>query len=323
MQRREFITLLGGAAVTWPLATRAQQASKGPTIGFLHGSGSQETAAAFIEGLRDVGYIDGATSRVESRTYGTRLDRLSGLADELVRLQCNVILATSAYAIKATMNATSTIPIVGVDLESDPVANGWVKSLSRPGGNLTGVFLDIPELSGKQIELLKETVPTLDRLGVIWDSTIGSTQFRATEAAARAIGIELQSLPIQSSSDFNNAFDRAESKGVDGIVILSSPVVFGERVRIAELALKARLPTISLFTPFPRSGGLMAYGPNLSAMFKRAAFNVDRIIKGAKVEDIPIERPSRFDLVINLKTAKGLGLTVPPIVLARADEVIE
>jgi putative ABC transport system substrate-binding protein len=221
------------------------------------------------------------------------------------------------------MNATSTIPIVGVDLESDPVANGWVKSLSRPGGNLTGVFLDIPELSGKQIELLKETVPMLGRLGVIWDSTIGSTQFRATEAAARAIGIELQSLPIQNSADFNNAFDRAKSKGVDGIVVLSSPVVFGERLRIAELALNARLPTISLFTQFPKSGGLMAYGPNLPAMFKRAAFNVDRIIKGAKVEEIPIERPSRFDLVINLKTAKGLGLTVPAIVLARADEVIE
>ena len=163
----------------------------------------------------------------------------------------------------------------------------------------------------------------LGRLGVIWDSTIGSTQFRAMEAAARATGIELQSLPIQSSSDFNSAFDRAKSKGVDGMVVLSSPVVFQERARIAELALNARLPTISLFTLFPTSGGLTAYGPNLPAMFKRAAFCVDRIIKGTKVEDIPIERPSRFDLVINLKTAKALGLTAPSILLARADEVIE
>ncbi len=201
------------------------------------------------------------------------------------------------------------------------MAIGWAGSIGRPGGNLTGFFLDLPELGGKQIELLKETVPSLYSLAVLWDSTIGLVQFRATEAAARTAGMTLLSLPIQRLEDFTGAFDRAARERVHGVVVLSSPLIFGQRLEIVGLALKGRLPTISVFTIFPRSGGLMAYGPNFIDMFKRAATYVDRILKGAKAGDMPIERPSKFDLVVNLKTA--IGLEVPATLLARADEVIE
>jgi putative ABC transport system substrate-binding protein len=324
IRRRDFVILLGcGTVAAWPLAARAQQTvGKFPKIGFLQGS-QNENVAAFIQALQAAGYTDGQNVRIETRIYGTMLDRLGEFASELVDLQCNVILAAAPYAIRAAAGATSTVPIVGIDLESDPVASGWAKSLSHPGGNLTGLFLDIPELGGKQIELLREAVPTLSRLGVLWDATIGAVQFRATEAAARSAGIELHSLPIRRAGDLDGVFDRAVSERVDGVVILSSPLINGERLHIAELALKNRLPTISLFTEFPKSGALMAYGPNLPDMYRRAAIYVDRVLKGAKVSDLPIERPSRFELVINLKTAKALGLDVPPSLLARADEVIE
>jgi len=323
MKRREFVKLLGGAAVAWPLAAGAQQSvGKFPKIGFLQGS-QNENVAAFIQALRAAGYTDGQNVRIETRIYGTMLDRLGEFARELVDLQCNVILAAAPYAIRAAAGATSTVPIIGIDLESDPVASGWAKSLSHPGGNLTGLFLDIPELGGKQIELLREAVPTFSRLGVLWDATIGAVQFRATEAAARSAAIELHSLPIRRAGDLDSVFDRAVSERVDGVVILSSPLINGERLHIVELALKNRLPTISLFTGFPKSGALMAYGPNLPDMYRRAAIYVDRVLKGAKVSDLPIERPSRFELVINLKTANALGITFPITLLGRADEVIE
>jgi putative ABC transport system substrate-binding protein len=320
--RREFITLLGGAAAAWPLAARAQPvAGKVPRIGFLQFGGTTENIAAFMQGLRDAGYIDGRSAIVEARYYD--IDRLAGLANELVALRCDVIFAAAPYAIQAAMKATSTIPIVGVDLESDPVASGWAAGLAHPGHNLTGIFLDLPELGGKQIELLKEAVPTLSHLAVLWDSTIGIVQFRATEAAARVARVTLQSLSVQQPDDFPDAFDRASREGVHGMVVLSSPLINGQRSQIVEWALKTRLPTISLFTQFPRSGGLLAYGPNLADLYKGAAIYVDRILKGAKAGELPIQRPIKFDLVINLKTAKALGLDVPLFLQQRADEVIE
>jgi putative ABC transport system substrate-binding protein len=323
MRRREFISLLGGAAAAWPLAARGQRlAGKVPRIGFLQRV-QNEMVVAFIQGLRDAGYIDGQNALIETRIFETTLDRLPNLASELVDLKCDVIVAASRYAFEAAMKATSTIPIIGIDLESDPVASGWAKSLGRPGGNFTGLFLDLPELSGKQIELLKEAVPTLSHLGVLWDSTIGVVQFRATQAGARGAGVTLHSLPIQSPEDFKDTFDRAAREPIHGVVVLSSPLILEQRLQIAEWAMKARLPTISLFTLFPRSGGLMAYGPNLPDMYKRAAIYVDRILKGTEVADLPIERPTKFDLVINLKTAKALGLAIPESFLLRADEVIE
>ncbi len=323
MKRREFITLLGGAAAAWPFAARAQQlAGKVPRIGFLQRI-QNENVVAFIQALRDAGYIDGQNAVIETRIFETTLDRLPDLAKELVDLKCDVILAASQYAFVAAMKATTTIPIVGIDLENDPVANGWVKSLARPGGNFTGLFLDLPELGGKQIELLKEVVPRLSKPGVLWDSAIGETQFRAAQTAAHAAGVTLHSLPIRGPEDFKDAFDRAAREQIDGAVILSSPLILERRSQIVEWAIKARLPTISLFTLFPNSGGLMAYGPSLPDMYKRAAIYVDRILKGAKAADLPIERPTRFTLVINVKTAKAIGLEIPPIMLARADEVIE
>jgi putative ABC transport system substrate-binding protein len=320
MKRREFITLLGGA-VAWPLAARAQQRmGKIPRVGFLLNVQS-ELVVALFEGLRDAGYIDGQNMVVETRFSGRMLDRITDFANELAALNCDVIFAAGPYAIQALMGATSTIPIVAIDLESDPLANGWASNISRPGGNLTGFFLDLPELGGKQIELLKEAVPTLSRVALLWDSTVGLTQFRVTEAAARTAGVAPLSLPIQRREE--DAFNRAAREQAHAVVVLSSPLIFGQRLQIADLALKTRLPTISLFTLFPRSGGLMAYGPNFPEMWKRAATYVDRILKGAKAGELPIERPSRFELVINLKTARALGLDLPWFLQQRADEVIE
>jgi|SRR5215216_5890920 len=321
MRRREFITLVGGA-VAWPLAARAQQPAKIARIGFLQRS-RNENVVAFFQGLRDAGYVHGQNALIETRIFEATLNRLPDLAKELVDLKCDVIVAASRYAFEAVMRATSTTPIVGIDLESDPVASGWAKSLGRPGGNLTGLFLDLPELSGKQIEFLKEAVPTLSHLGVLWDSTIGEVQFRATQAAARAAGVTLHSLPIHSPEHFKDAFHGATRERIHGVVVLSSPLILEQRLQIAGWAMTARLPTISLFTLFPGSGGLMAYGPSLPDMYKRTANYVDRILKGTKVADLPIERPTRFELVINLKTAKALALDVPASLLARADEVIE
>jgi putative ABC transport system substrate-binding protein len=322
MRRREFITLFGTAAA-WPLAARAQQRTgKIPRVGFLLNVQS-ELVVALFDGLRDAGYIDGQNIVVEARFTGNMLDRIAEFTNELVALNCDVIFAAGPHNIQALMRATSTIPVVGIDLESDPVANGWASSIGRPGGHLTGLFLDLPDLGGKQIELLKDAVPTVSRLAFLWDSTVGLIQFHATEAAARTAGVAPLSLPIQRPEDFKDAFDRAASERAHAMVVLSSPLMFSQRSQIADLALKTHLPTISLFTLFPRSGGLMAYGPNFPEMWKRAATYGDRILKGAKAGDLPIERPSKFELVINLKTAKALGLEVPPMLLARADEVIE
>ena len=259
----------------------------------------------------------------ETRFYGEMLERVGEFANELIAVKCDVIFAAGPYAIAAAMRATSSIPIVGMDLESDPVASGWASTLSRPGGNLTGFFLDLPGLGGKLIEFLKEAVPTASALAALWDSTVGEVQFRATESAARSAGLSLLSLPIRRREDLQDSFDRATRERVHGVLVLSSPLIFGQRSEIAALALNARLPTISLFTLFPRAGGLLAYGPNFPAMFARAATYIDRILKGAKAGDMPIERPSRFEFVINLKTAKALGLEIPAMLLVRADEVIE
>ncbi len=323
MKRREFITLVGGA-VAWPLSVNAQQTTrKIAKLGFLQAFRNENTVA-FVQGLRSVGYIDGQNALIEARFYGSMPDdRTLEVANELVSLQCDVIIATGPHAIQAAMSATSVLPIVGVDLESDPVAKGWATSLARPGKNLTGWFLDLPELGGKQIELLKEAVPKLSTVGVLWDSTIGEVQFRATESASIAAGVTLQSLPIQRVEELEAAFDRAVRERVQGMVVLSSPLILAQRAQIAGLALKAGLPTISLFTLFPTSGALMAYGPDLTDLFRRAGTYIDRILKGDKVGELPIERPSKFSLVINLKTAKALGLDVPWFLQQRADEVIE
>jgi putative ABC transport system substrate-binding protein len=321
MRRREFLSAFG-AAVTWSLPARAQRTGKNPRAGFLLNVQS-ELIEALFKGLRDIGYIEGQNVVIEIRFAGNMLDRIDHFANELVGLNCDLIFAAGPYAIQALTKATSTIPLVAIDLESDPVANRWAASIARPGGNLTGFFLDLPELGGKQIELLKEALPTLSRVAFLWDSTVGLTQFRATEAVARMAGVTPLSLPIQRREDFKEAFDYAAGQQAHAVVVLSSPLIFGQRSQIAELALNTRLATISLFTLFPRSGGLMGYGPNFPDMWTRAATYVDRILRGTKPGELPIERPSKFQLVINLKTARAIGLDIPPTLLVRADEVIE
>ena len=321
--RRVFITLLGGAAAAWPLTTRAQQSAGGlPRIGAIWITHSENTEA-FLKGMREAGYVDGQNTQFEFRFHGNSLDKLDELARELVALKCAVIFASNPYAIRAVMKATSTIPIVGVDLESDPVAAGLVQSVARPGGNFTGFFLDIPELGGKQIELLIEAVPTVSRLAVLWDATIGTVQFQATEVAPRPASIVLHSIPIRRGEEINLAFEQATRENDHAMVVLSSPLLYLNRSQIANAALNARLPVISLFNLFPKVGGLMAYGPDLPAIFSRAAGYVARIVAGANPAELPIQRPTKFELVINLKTAKAIGLEVPPTLLARADEVIE
>jgi putative tryptophan/tyrosine transport system substrate-binding protein len=323
MRRREFITLLSGLAVARPRAAHAQQKTDDlPRIGIIQ-SFPNENFEALTAGLREAGYIDGQNVLMEKRFHGAALDRIDAFANELVGLKCKVIFAGAPYGIQAVLKATNTIPIVGVDLESDPVASGWAQSVARPGGNLTGLFLDLPELGGKQIELLREAAPRLSHLAVLWDVTIGKVQFRATEQAASAAKLTLQSLPIRRVDDVKDAFEEATRKRVDGIVVLSSPLILNRRSQIADLALSVRLPTISIFTSFPKAGGLMAYGPNLASMFKQAASYMSRILSGAKPSELPIERPSKFELVINFKTAKALGLNLPSLLQQLADEVIE
>jgi len=324
MRRRHFIRLFGSAVVACPLAAGAQQqASKLPRIGVMLVEPS-ELSETLSQGLREAGYVDGQNVILDWRYDLGSLERIDGFARELVALNCSTIVVGGPYAIRAVLKETNTIPTVGIDLESDPVANGWVKSLARPGGNFTGLFLDIPELGGKQIELLKNVVPALMRLAALWDATIGTLQFHAIETAARSSGVTLESFPIRTAEEINDAVNRAAQRRVDGMIVLTSPLTFNQRSQIADLALKARLPTISGFSIYyPKAGGLMAYGPNFPSMFKQAARYVGRILSGANPRELPIERPTKFELVINLKTAQALGLQVPWQLHQLADEVIE
>jgi putative ABC transport system substrate-binding protein len=320
MRRREFILVFGGAAAAWPVMARAQHsAGELPRVGTIQVTKS-ENFEAFFQGLRAAGYVDGQNITLDARFA---FDRLDEIARELVALKCSVIFVSNPYGIRAALKATRTIPIVGVDLESDPVASGFAQSIARPGGNFTGFFLDIPELGGKQIELLMEAVPGVSRLAALWDEAIGTVQFHATEIAPRPSGVTLQSLPIRRMEDIDGAIGRAVRDQTHGLVVLSSPLIFSQRAHIADVALKNRLPTITLFNTFPKLGGLMAYGPNFPSIFTQAAAYVARILAGANAGELPIQRPTKFELVINLKTATALGLDVPASLLARADEVIE
>ena len=234
-------------------------------------------------------------------------------AGDLVRLKVNVIFAATPEAVAAAKSATSSIPTVAVDLESDPLAMGYVKSLARPGGNLTGMFLDLPELSGKQVGLLKEIVPRLSRIANFGIPGLNAAQFAAAAAAVRAVGVEAEIIEVQVPDDWGRALEVAKTRQVEAGILLSSPLVFISSKQIGELALANRLPLISLFAEFPKAGGFIAYGPNIAAMWQRAGVYVGKILHGAKPNDLPIQRPEKFDFVINLKTAEALGLSVPSV----------
>jgi putative ABC transport system substrate-binding protein len=276
--------------------------------------------AAFRQGMAELGYVEGKNYATE---YRINPDSLAQAAADLVRLNVNVIAAAAPEALYAASNATTRVPIVGIDLESDPVAKGYVKSLARPGGNVTGVFLDIPELCGKQVELLKEIVPRLSRIAVFGIPGLNAVQFKATETAARSLNVEAENMEVRVVDDFEGAMEAARARHVEAGILLSSPLVFVFSRQIGELALAKRLPLISLFEAFPKNGGLLAYGPNLGEMFKRCGNYVGKILQGSKPSDLPIQRPEKFDLVINLKTATALGLDVPTQLQQLADEVIE
>jgi putative ABC transport system substrate-binding protein len=322
ISRRAFIGTGCLGVLAGPQRAYAQATAKVPRVGYL--GRSAVAAKAFMERLGELGYVIGKNLVVDVRVSEHDTAEYTGLAAQLVAAGGEVIVASNPHALEAMTKATRIIPIVGVDLESDPVAKGWVASVARPGGNVTGFFLDIPEMSGKQLQLLQEVNPTLARIAVLGDPRVNELQFRAAEVAARGASLTLQRLPIKSREEVAAAIGDAAHRHTGAILVLSSPLLFNNLRDVAEAAVKHRLPTINLFVPFfAEAGGLLAYGPAFRDLFRSAADYTSRILKGAKPGDLPVQRPTTFELVINLKTAKSLGLTIPPSLLARAVQVIE
>jgi len=300
----------------------AQQPGKIPHIGFLSLSGANQEA--FRQGLRDLGYIEGKNIAIDSRAAANRTDRLSVLAGELVDLKVDVIVAAGSQAVGAAQRATKSIPIV-MTSSSDPVGTGFVASLAHPGGNITGLSLLGPDLSTKRLEMLKEIVLGVSRVAVFWnpDDPAAKISLRETEDAAKALALHLQILETREASDFQSAFRAASKERARALILLPAPIMSTQAKQIAELALKNNLPAISTVSEFPNAGGLMSYGANLAELYRRAATYVDKILKGTKPTDLPVEQPTKFEFIVNLKAAKQIGLTIPPNVLARADKVIK
>jgi putative tryptophan/tyrosine transport system substrate-binding protein len=324
MRRREFLLSLGGTAVSWPFPLSAQR-GKPPTIGFLGASTSSNWnhwTAAFVQRLRELGWIEGRTLAIEYRWAEGRSERFDEIAAEFVRLKVDVILTVGSAAI-AAKKATSTIPIVFA-LAADPVGNGMVASLARPGGNTTGLSIQSTDLAGKRIELLREMFPDLRRLAVIANVNASSAVLEIAEAqaAARKLGIDVDVLEIRRAEEIAPAFGTLKSS-VQAIYLCPDPLINANHARINTLALGARLPTMHPFRDYLGAGGLMSYGTNNADLFRRAGDYVDKILRGAKPSDLPVEQPTKFDLIFNLTTAKALGITVPQSLLARADELIE
>ena len=306
-------------------SVEAQQPKKIPRIGWLavNTATLSERYEAFRRGLRELGYIEGQNIVIERRDAEGKLERLPDAAAELVRLKVDVIVTTGTTGALAAKQATSTVPIV-ITTGDHPVANGLIASLARPGGNITGLTNIASDLAGKRLELLKETVPKLTRVGVLWNPADpgGTSSLKETEAVAPALGMQVQSLGVRSAKDFETAFKAATGGRTHALIILQTALINAQRTRIVELATKNRLPTMFGEGAHVESGGLMSYAPNSADLFHRAATYVDKILKGAKPADLPVEQPTKFDFVINLKAAKQIGLTIPPNVLVRADRVI-
>ena len=325
MKRRAFITLLGGA-VAWPLAARAQRSGKLPTIGFL-GAGTASTwsqrVAAFLQRLRELGWTEGGTVVMEVRWAEGLTERFAEIATEFVQLKVDAIVAAGTSAIIAAKQATSAVPIVFVGA-GDPLGTGLVASLARPGGNLTGLSGQTTDTVGKRVELLREAVPGLRRLAIMWnaDNPTNVLEMREVLTAARILGLQVDTMEIRHTRDIDTAFDTLKP-GIDALYVTADPLMITNQIRINTFALAARLPTMHGLREYVEAAGLMAYGPNFPDLFRRAAEYVDKILRGAKPTDIPVEQPTKFDLVINLITAKALRLTIPPTLLARADEVID
>jgi ABC-type uncharacterized transport system substrate-binding protein len=329
MKRREFITLLGGAALMWPLAARAQQAERMRRVGVLmqtaaDDSDGQTRFAAFLQGLQEAGWAVGRNVRVDTRWAAADDDRFRSHAAELLALAPEVVLASSSSSIAALQKLTSTVPIVFTAV-ADPVGAGYVDSLARPGGNATGFLLYEYSTAAKWLELLKEIAPRVTRAAVLRESAIaaGPGQFGVIQAAAPSLGMEVRPVDVRNASEIERALTAFAQGSNGGLIVTGSPGALFHRTLIAALAAQLRLPAVYPFRVFGADGGLISYGPDAADSYRRAASYVDRILKGAKPADLPVQAPTKYELVINLKTAKALGLTVPPTLLARADEVIE
>lgn len=277
----------------------------------------------FKQGLAQLGYTEGQQIAFVQKHADGEPARLATVAAELVRIKPDVIFARGPSAVAAAVRATTAIPIVAVDMESDPVGLGYAKTFARPGGNVTGVFLDLPELSAKQLQLFREIVPGVSRVALVGDSVGNAAQYRATERAAQTFKIQVQTFEGRTTAELDAALEAARRNGVGAVVVFSSPTVFYNTARIANLAREKRLPTVALFTEFAEAGGLLSYGPSLRESFRRCGVYVGKILNGTKPADLPIERPEKFELVINARTAKTLGLTIPDSLLRRADQIIE
>jgi len=278
---------------------------------------------AFVQGLREAGYIEGQNIAFEHRSAHDQPELFPTLALELAGLNVDVIFARGTWALAAAKNATRTIPIVGIDLEIDPIEAGLVASIARPGGNITGMFLDLSELSGKHLQFLKEIIPRISRIAVLANPDINASQIRELNRVGGSLSVDIRAVDVKNATDLDGAFDVARNWHADAVIVLSNPLTVTYRTRIGHLAENARLPTIYLYRAHVDAGGLISYGPDLPDMFRRCGGYVGRILGGIKPADLPIQRPARFELVVNLKTAKALGLTIPETLLATADEVIE
>ena len=327
--RRTFIGTIAGGLLAAPLAAEAQRAGKVYRVGYIGPTPvstliSDPSFNSFRREMGQRGYVEGQDLVLELRSVEERPDRVSEVVDELVRLNPDVIVAVSAPVIQAARQVSRTIPIVMVGV-GDPVAIGFAASLSRPGGNITGLSQLSPELSAKRLDLLKEVVPGVSRVAILWNPTNPSnaSQLRATKLVAQALGMQLQLLEVRGPQDFESGFQAARRGHAGALITLDDLLIYTRRTQIVALAAKSRLPAIYGWSKFAEAGGLMSYGPDFRDMYRQAAIFVDKILKGAKPGDLPIEQPAKLELVINLKTAKALGLTIPPSLLQRADQVIE
>jgi putative ABC transport system substrate-binding protein len=327
MKRREFITLLGGVAAAWPLAARAQQQGKISRVGFMGNSTPALEAnlvGPFRDGLRELGYQEGRNIIIEYRWAEGNYQRFPALVAELLAVPVDVIVTAGTPATLAVKKATSTVPLVMIAV-GDPVGSGIVPSLAHPGANITGLSSIAPDLEGKRLELLREVVPKLSRVALFLNplNDFHSVSVRQAFAAAQALGIKLQALEVRTLEELDGAFARIVREKPDALLILADRVFLHNRKRMMDFAAEHRLPSVNAYREVVEAGGLMSYGPSYEDMHRRAADYVDKILKGAKPGDLPVEQPTKFTLILNLKSAKALGVEVPPMLLARADEVIE
>ena len=326
MRRRDFIKVIVGSAAAWPLAARAQQPAEVPRVGFVY-PGPKEVMALRMEavaaGLRASGYADPAQVEIVARTAEADPDQIAPLVKEVIGKNVNVIVAAGPLVVQAARSATRTIPIVAIDLESDPVVSGMAATLARPGGNITGVFLDLPDFTSKWMEMLVESKPKLSRVAVLWDPVTGPVQIEAVGKAGGTLNVQLVTVEVRRPTDFDAAFSVASERDAGAMVLLSSPLIADNVQMLAELTLRHRFPAITLFPDFARAGGLLAYGPNLSSLLQLSGVIAGKVLRGTNPAELPIERPTKFETVLNVRTAHALGLSIPTSLLLRADEVIE